>query len=235
MRWLQAVGRLPRVSILLGPTLACVLLVAQSGVAFACYYPHAGAWRDQENSDPYSGVLAKVDLFAASPANNSSTIVHPLQVAVASGDFVGLGTAIGKGVDQCPDYFGSNWQVYVDGQSFGVYFCRQPFGSLASTAKGHIFFMQYITCPFDTTKTLWVAYFDGYAKLCVGTNGSSAIGVGGGGESIYNHSQKIDVRYYGDEYRKGTSWYLWGSGASCADSAFSIQTNSDSDFKVYLR
>lgn len=89
----------------------------------ACYGTNEGAsWRYAVNIA--QGAKSNVDLEDADP-NLSNTIAHPLQWSSAqSVDLVGWGTYKGHGVTSgCPDDH-TGWNVYVDGKSFGDYFCR---------------------------------------------------------------------------------------------------------------
>ncbi|HET7181008.1 MAG TPA: hypothetical protein VFI15_02120 [Candidatus Limnocylindrales bacterium] len=218
------------------PFLVFLFLTGPSSVFAGCYQTNLGAWHDYPYAAPYIGAQATVDLFAATPNDHSSTIVHPLQIggSSGSGDFIGWGTAIGEGVSQCPDYFGANWQVYVDGASFGTYFCHQPFGSLASNASGQVFKMQFEPCPSNPQFSQWAMFLNGVFKVCQGIDSTSANRVVAGGESITSGGdQVIDVRYRSDKYLKGSTWSAWGAGDSCTNSPYKIQLNSNSDFKAW--
>jgi len=69
-----------------------------------------------------------VTRFESASVATGDAIVHPMQIAFGgSTDFTGWGTAKGVGVAGCPDDH-NGWNVHVDGDSFGDYFCRQEYG-----------------------------------------------------------------------------------------------------------
>lgn len=147
---------------------------------------------------------------------NTTAIVHLNQMAMASGDFVGWGTAKGVGVDNCPTYTGTLWYIYVDGYAFGIYFCRQGnYGSLPPTADNQHFEILYTTC---SGSTRWAFYWNSTLKTCQAVDGSHGTAYVGG-ESIGHDPQKIDVRDNGLVYHV-SNWADWTASTTCTNTSF---------------
>lgn len=131
----RSVRLIARGTLPLGAAALALLLTAQT--ALACYGSNEGA-SGYENGALDRGIKGEVDLVSAQPINQSSAIVHPMQIVYSEMSFVGWGTAKGVGIDQCPDYFGTKWQVYFDGSNLGDYFCKQPYGGGCRCCTGSI-------------------------------------------------------------------------------------------------
>lgn len=118
---------------------ALLAVIVAGSVQATCYGGgNEGAWRDDAHTSSSKGVRARFDHRSATPLSSVTAIVHPMQVdGWGSSDFIGWGTVKGVGVPgtSCGDNFTNNWDVYVDGYSFGVYFCNQTWGSVANTAQ----------------------------------------------------------------------------------------------------
>ena len=212
------------------------LLIAFAPAAFAECWGGAGgnegAWRAYVLSANGKGLQGREDLVSASPASGRA-IVHPAQVSSSTtGDFVGWGTAKGEGVANCPDYFGSGWQVYKDGYAFNVYFCNQPFATLAAAAQDQTFKMEWGTCPFSPYTAQWVLYWNGVAKTCQANSFSSTPAVVAGGESIgTTNIQTIDVHWQSMQYKSSSLvWTNWGTGSNCADPGYQVVLTNNTDF-----
>jgi hypothetical protein len=192
------------------------ILVAGTVLAL-CFGPNEGAYRRYDPSGSTTGLKGQEDLVSAT-VQTGRTIVHPAQVRSAStSDFLGWGTAKGVGVDECPDYYGSGWQVYLDGVAFGVYFCYQPYATLSATAQNQTFQIQQHTCPFYPYTNKWVLYWAGTVKTCVSTNFTATPDVVAGSESIGTTAdQNLDVHWESMKYLNSSYvWTNWGAGSNC--------------------
>jgi hypothetical protein len=180
------------------------------------------------------GLKGQEDLVSAT-VQSGRAIVHPAQVTSASSaDFLGWGTAKGVGVDDCPDYYGSGWQVYNDGVNFGVYFCYQPFATLAATAQNQTFELRYGTCPWDQYQ--WAFYWNGTFHTCRSVDFTASPYVSAGSESIGTTAdQNLDVHWETMKYLNASySWVNWGAGTNCANAPYRVRVISNTDFWTEL-
>lgn len=85
------------------------------------YNGNEGAWVGKDPNTNTNGLKAKVDFYTGSaPAGRS--IAHPMQMLFEnSNDWVGFGTYKGSGASCIHDT--TNWSIYMDGRTFGQYFC----------------------------------------------------------------------------------------------------------------
>lgn len=181
---------------------------------------HYGANAVLSSKPASKGITGLMDHFAANPFDWQTTaIVHPTQIVMDSGDFIGWGTATGAGVDNCPNVNSNRWSLYIDGMTFGTYFCRQgAYGSTSATAQDQRFEIIHTSC---SGLTRWRVSWNGTQKDCQLVNGA-----GGtpdvGGESIAHDPQRIDIGYQRTQYRiLGGTWTNWPAGAdSCANLPF---------------
>lgn len=168
------------------------LLVTAAPVAAACYGVNEGAWGSELALR--RGIKGEIDLTAATPLAGAA-IAHPIQVSTTGGDFLGWGTAKGKGIDQCPDYFGDRWQVYIDGSISGVYFCIQPFDSTAPSAQDQFFRIEYTACQGYPGHLRWVFFWNAVQRACKTTPFSLGY-TSAGSESVdTSTTQNLRVAY----------------------------------------
>lgn len=207
------------------------LALGAQTVAAGCFSGNEGAERVYNYSQA-QGTAAVVDLFAAS-VGSGRAIVHPNQVVSGTGgDFVGWGTAKGVGVGACPDDY-TGWNVYVDGVSFGSYFCRQTYGQLSDTATNNKFTIRYMNCSNGTAE--WVFLLNNVEKTCAKMNASRGTPLSGSESVNTTVTQNLKIHYEGLQFHNGTSWANWGSSYShCADPGYSVRTVSTTEFWVEL-
>jgi hypothetical protein len=161
----------------------------------------------------YSGVKSEQD-FESATVPTGQAIVHPMQVVMANGDFLGWGTARGLGVSgtDCPDDYSAHWKVYIDGYKFGAYFCIQDFGEIAGTANDQLFTLRYGDC---NGYAKYRAFLNGVRLSCHAINGSVATaGMYVGSEIIGTTGQLHADIHYGllqRYYPNNDTWYAWGS------------------------
>lgn len=202
------------------------LLLAATSAMGACYGGNEGAWSAFIGYTNITGTQSDVNLTIASPLSGAA-IVHPLQVKApgADTDFLGWGTYKARiVVGNCPiDVTG--WNVYADGLSYNVYFCRVQ-GELPDDPSYHNFRLSFDNCP-HLGRNRWVFYLNGTGLTCNAMgNWGRADGTGAGGESVGTTStQTIDVYYKDTKYRHPTlGWQLWDSRFdACADSGYRIR------------
>jgi len=108
---------------------AIALITVLAGAAQPCaayvYQYNKGALADAPTGYAYNGLAGVQDLTSLSP-HQGYYIAHPFQMEDTSTlDFVAIGTTKGKGATgtRCGDYYGANWEVYVDYQNYGLYYC----------------------------------------------------------------------------------------------------------------
>ena len=160
-----------------------------------------------------AGVRSEQDFESASVPIGTA-VVHPMQILSITGDFIGWGTARGVGVDDCPDDYSLGWQIYIDGYKFGVYFCRQQYGSVAGAAQDELFTLRYGDCN-GTDK--WRAFHNGVRKTCQAIDDDSAFYLAVGSEIIGTSSILHADIHFDDLSRYNPTndfWYSWTSGAA---------------------
>jgi hypothetical protein len=178
--------------------------------------------------------MGRQDLSSAEPHNpNTTTIVHPTQVLMTgTSDFVGWGTYKGAGttggITNCPTYTGTRWQVYVDGRTFGLYFCRAEYGSEPDVAANQLFETRHTTCPTNGF-TNWVFFWNSGFKTCQAVNGTRGTPVVGS-ESIGFDPQEIDIHYELLQYRVlGSTWIYWTTVPAqdrCVSAGYTLTTSN---------
>ncbi len=159
-------------------------------------------------------------------------------------DFVAIGTHLGAatrggGISDCGAVSGSRWAVYVDGQTYGQYFCRQVYGSEPANAQDQHVEIIHTTC---NGTIQWTFKWNTVVKTCQTVNGVGGIPAVGGEAGWYNDPQTIDVRDHSLTYRvfggTWTAWYASGT-ASCEyfGSGYSYRDtrNSASDYSFYTQ
>jgi hypothetical protein len=210
-------------------------LVAGTVMAL-CYGPHEGAYRLYDPSGSTQGLKGGEDLVSATVASGRA-IAHPAQVVSATTtDFLGWGTEKGNGPDDCADYYGSGWQVYVDGVAFGAYFCDAPWATLSATAQNQTFQIEYHTCPFYPYSQRWVFYWAGTIETCRSTNFTASPDVSAGSESVGTTAdQNIDVHWETMKYLNSSgTWTNWGDGENCANSPYRVRVIANTAFWTEL-
>ncbi len=197
-----------------------------------CFNPNSGAAAAQLTHTATNGMQGNVDLVPATPFNPSTTgIIHPAQVIMASGDFIGWGTHIGVGtsggITNCATYTGSLWILYVDGRTFGKYFCRASYGSEPATANDQHIEIRYISC---SGSVRWAFYWNGNLKTCQAVDGTHGFAVVGG-ESLGHNPQKIDVRYQQLVYHV-SNWANWTTSTLCENPGYDAVVHSVTDISL---
>lgn len=220
----------------LGGLLGIALSFLVVAAAVACYGDNRGA--GIEYMEPYGkGVLGIADLVSAQPLDPyATTIVHPAQIGMASGDFVGWGTMKGAGtnvegaISNCPGYTGTRWQLYVDGFDNDRYFCRRDYGSEPDVASNQHFEIRHTMC---NGQTRWAFFWNTVLKTCQAVDGVQGY-PSVGGESVGANPQKIDVHYRELQYRVlGGTWTDWDSNRFiCEDATWYDVTGSGTDYWV---
>ena len=152
MKGLEVRGLRP----LIGATpLALALIAVSPAIAWsAAYPPNTGAVGIYGAVGSTFDGLAGYQMLTPLTPHSGYFIAHPGQVNPSFssfGDFIGLGSAKGVGVDLCSDYYGSGWQVYADGSVYGVYFCNE-LQYVAGNAQSQSFIIQRHpgSCPHET-------------------------------------------------------------------------------------
>jgi len=206
-------------------------------VSGTCFDPnHEGALRAYDPSGSTTGVKGREDLVSAT-VQAGRGIAHPLQVySPTTYDWFGWGTAKGVGVDDCPDYYGSGWQVYVDGVAFDLYFCDSPYATLAGNAQDQTFQVHYSTCPFFPYTVQWTFRWAGVYKTCRANSFTSAAFYLAGSESIGTLAdQNLDVHWETMKYLNSSyAWVNWGAGLNCFDPPYRVRVINNTDFWTEL-
>jgi hypothetical protein len=222
----------------LGVPLALLSLLLSASVTVAQTTPcwggfNDGAWAALPTHTSTNGTQGDADSEAATPHNPSTTgIVHPSQIAMSSGDFVGWGTTKGVGtndptaISNCPTYTGTLWYLYVDGYSFGRYFCRQTYGSLPSSFSNQHWLIRYSSC---SGSTRWAFWWNSTLKTCQAVSGDRGA-PGLGGESIGYDPQHIDSRQHALQYHV-SNWASWTSdNTTCTNPDYRVVKHSNTDY-----
>lgn len=165
--------------------------------------------------------------------------MHPAQVLFSDGDFIGLGTANGVGVDNCPNHYdGDSWQVYVDGDWNGVYHCEdlgvtEPAGATPS------FVMEpdFSQCG---SSLKWSMIWRSNLEYCVNVGSSSAKILSWGGEQVTQTSPlNIDVEHRSIRRSLSgeSSWVyiepFFSSYAECFDSVYEVDYLGRSKWRIH--
>lgn len=201
---------------------ASIAVLLNATVALACYGANEGAYSEFTGTTGARGASSNVNLSSAT-ASPGTAIVHPLQIAANDGDFVGWGTYKGRAptAGNCLDDY-SGWNLYVDGASNGVYFCRSSYGALPDNPSFHNFRINYTTCP-SSGRTRWVFSINEQAQTCNDMGGHQYGVTAAGGENVYTYTnQRIDVLYADLTWRSPTAgWLRWtNSQRMCQDPGY---------------
>lgn len=214
-----------------GLAVVWLLLVIQpvAAITYCWGGANVGAWWSQETSS-YSGVRSEQD-FESATVPTGTAIVHPMQVAMDNGDFLGWGTARGVGVDNCADDYTAHWKVYIDGYKFGDYFCIQDFGEIAGTATNQLFTLRYGDCN-GTNK--YRAFLNGVRLSCQAINGSVADHLAAGSEVIGTTGQLHADIHYDDlsrYYAVTDNWSAWNSALAddCESEGYRVRVIAADD------
>lgn len=223
------------------PSALVVLVALVQGASGAghipCYFPNEGASYGKSYAN-VKGLQSLVDHVNPGTQPNGTAIVHPSQIGGPDGvEFVGWGTARGEGtsvpgaLSNCPDDY-TNWNIYVDGVSFGKYFCRQQYGSLGYTAQDNYFRIEYGLASACDNANAWRFYMDGVYKTCQRNAASYGVFVAVGSEVIGTTSTlTADVHWGSLGWKSGTTgnWNWWGAGSTCENAGYQVRkiTNYD--------
>jgi hypothetical protein len=203
-------------------------------LAAPCFGSNDGARRNQ-NENLSKGLLTAADLMAASPVDpNSTAIIHPAHILASTGDGVGWGTMKGRGtndpdaISNCVANLSDRWMLYVDGRTFGRYFCRQGYGTEPNSIASQDIEIRHTSC---NGSTRWAFFWNGTLKTCQAIN-SSAGTPHAGGESVGANPQHINIRYRQLRYRVlGGSWTPWTSGqGACVSAGYGFTIYAFDDF-----
>jgi hypothetical protein len=230
-----------RIPTAIGTASLLLLLVAQPVLAVEpCWGGvNVGAARSNQSSvNTWDGVRTHQDFVSATVPNNI-TIVHPMQLAMINGDFIGWGTVRGEGtaqapVENCDDDYSAGWHLYVDGKSFGQYFCRNNFSpTVSDTAVDKTFTMSYGDC---LGLNRFRVYYEGTRKDCRHLNGTKGLLVGAGSELVGSQSPGYDVTIHYFIARKRAAadltWYAWTVAAQfeCENTGYQVRHISADNF-----
>jgi hypothetical protein len=207
--------------------LAGVASLAIAGTASAqVYYPNTGAVGALYTSYTLDGIAGFQMLSPLTP-QAGYFIAHPAQLNPSfSSDFLGFGTAKGIGVDNCPTYTGSGWQVYVDGNVYGTYFCS-ALEYIAGNAQSQSIIMQRHSgsCPYDTGPG-WDVKWQGAILTCITESFSYDDNLSAGAENGGSYpNQPLAITWVQMQYRRaGYSYAYWPGHTNSTDSPYQILT-----------
>jgi len=217
------------------PLMLLAGVLAAAGPAMACYGSNEGAYRSDDIFQT-KGSRAQLDHFQRF-ADIGHGIAHPVQIdGFQTADFLGAGTAKGVGVDDCPDYYGTEWQGYADGSVGGIYFCNQPYSSFGGNVDDVRITIQYMSSCNGLSR--WGIYIDGDLKLCKTIGATSGMSTAGS-ESLSLGTevlQDLTIAIHDLQYRTSTgTWNDWAGGiTSCEDPGLDINVFSDTYFSVVM-
>jgi hypothetical protein len=204
---------IPLARVRLGLVPVLLVFVAQATMAdpaMGCF--NEGAyWKNNANGS--EGVRALVE-FVDRTADSGHTIVHPMQVSYgALGDFVGWGTYNGEGNGLCSNDY-SDWNSYVDGRSFDVYFCRDAgLPTFTSADDGTSFRISQGYCGTYLVYWTFKFYAAGNLETCEAVDFESNPSLLVGGEvPAGTANQQVDVHYYNIDRQRTSddAWVSWG-------------------------
>jgi hypothetical protein len=210
---------------LLALAIGALFAVLVAGTVQAgCYGGNLGGWRADSHTSTSKGIRAVLDHRSATPLNSNTAIVHPTQIDGygSATDFLGWGTVKGVGVPgtSCDDNFTSSWDVYVDGVTFGVYFCNQTWGSVSNTAQNVRLTIQHM--PSCNGGPRWGMYWDGQLQLCKTIDATAGQGSAGAESIGTTATQDLEIEYEGLQYRRASdlAWVNWAPTSSCTNSGY---------------
>jgi hypothetical protein len=159
-------------------------------------------------------------------------IAHPAQLnpLFDLGEFLGFGTHKGQGTvggtTNCPTYTGSGWNVYVDGEVYGLYFCL-VLGNVPGNAQSQSFIIRRHAgaCTPYLTDPGWDVLWQGVTLACVSLSFGWTDRVSAGAENMVPYpGQAIGVTYVQLQYRPtgGGPFLYWPWHYSNADPGYSI-------------
>ena len=170
--------------------------------------------------------LAGFQMLTQLVAQPGHFIAHPGQLNPSfSSDFIGLGTAKGEGVMNCPDQWGPSWQAYVDGLVYGTYFC-EDLQYIHGDAQSQSFIIQrrYGACYPGEEGVAWDIKWQGVTQTCVSESFSSTDFVSAGAENGNNQpNQRLAISYVQMQYQVTESPYAyWGTYQAFTDAPYTI-------------
>lgn len=209
------------------PVNACDVYGSNSGAAYGFFHN-------------VRGTKAAIDLEDANLVGIQTTIVHPLQiVSTITPDFIGWGTYRGYGthvsgaLSNCPDDY-SDWNIYLDGVSFGTYFCRVGYGAVGDAVQDKQ--LKVTNHPSDTCTNIWRLYWQFELRACQEFNGYWGTSTAAGGEAanssaLTSEIQHIDVHYGQLQYQgiNTNDWHSWGESERCVEPYYRIRKLANDD------
>lgn len=148
-----------------------------------------------------------------------------------TGDFAGWGTYKGEQVDDCPADF-SGWNVYLDGEQFGNYFCKSYSSWPEYTGSDNGIPFKFSFGSGCTFSNVYRFYTEGNLIVCADFDGGASGGsVSAGGETVpYGSDLHIDIHYYGlDRMTSGGDWIDITGGGTCVDPGYRVRTIDPDD------
>lgn len=206
--------------------LAAALLLLLPPVADAyTYRQNRGALGAYQATGQVFNGLAGFQMLTQITAHNGYAVVHPGQFnpSFAGGDFYGFGTANGAGVDNCPDYYGTQWQVYIDGQAFGLYFCS-ALEYIAGNAQSQSFIIELgAACPHETGAGMHFLWQQ-VDLTCEYNSFTTTDQVSAGAENVLNYpNQALRIEYVQLQYRiPGSAFAYWPTFYATFDTPYTI-------------
>ena len=188
-----------------------------------------------------AGVRADEDFVSTGP-DPGDTIIHPMQVATDTGDFIGWGTYRGVGthiegaISNCPDDTSAHWHIYIDGFRSLQYFCRE-YGDVNGTATNQVFTLRFGDCD---GQQKWRAFLNGVRLTCQLIDDDSGVLEVVGGEVAYTLTrQVIDLRYHDLDYYDAPhdTWWSWSSynTSTCADRDYEVDIVAPDDVSTVAK
>ncbi|MGZ3588964.1 MAG: hypothetical protein ACXVAE_07850 [Candidatus Limnocylindrales bacterium] len=194
--------------------------VYRSNTGAVAYYTVGGATWDG---------LAGFQMLTALTPHTGYSIAHPGQLDPSfTDDFLGFGTYKGAGTQggfvNCPAYYGSGWDVYVDGVVYGAYSCIE-IETIAGNAQSQSFIAQRHSgsCTNETGPG-WDLLWQGAIVDCESLSFSYTDFVSAGAENVGNYpSQPLAISYVQMQYRPaGSHYFYWPSYVKATDPPYTI-------------
>lgn len=199
------------------------------------YGPNNGAARG--NSAGTTSIGAKADFnVISSTIPSGKAILHPLQVAGFTSDFVGWGVQKLNGINignDCPSN-NSHWNVYIDYSYNDLYFCYAEYGYIGTSDNPTNFKISYGDCGGNNA---WRVWLNGVRKDCdFEEDFTSDFARGAGSETINYATPPSDAGIHYDNAQKqklsDSSWVNWTDAynSDCAETGYRIRPISAYEF-----
>jgi hypothetical protein len=211
-----------------------------SGVLAGVYGLNTGAAAEYAVAGATWDGLAGFQMLTPLTPHTGYSIAHPGQLDPSfTRDFMGFGTYKGAatqgGTINCPDYYGSGWNVYVDGKLYGVYFCIE-IQNIAGNAQSQSFIIRRHSgsCTGETGPgwdILWQLTNIG----CESMSFSFTDAVSAGAENVKAYpSQPLAISYVQAQYRPaGSAFAYWPSYQPFTDAPYTITAfGTRTSFKI---